>query len=116
MQNGPHSGPRRGAAAPLAAGLSHVAPETPWLCAPPSPAVRPLQRIESPAYSPRQDAAVMGITRGGAKLASGRCQLRRLDGPRAPCTARREWTPRLRAANGIKLVCDFEGQVEWVVG
>ena len=33
-----------------------------------------------------------------------------------PTVARREWTPRLRAANEIKLVCDFEGQVEWVVG
>src|SRR5204862_6731766 len=70
MQNGPHSGPRRGAAAPLAAGLSHVARETPWLCALPSPAVRPLQRINSPAYSPGQNAAVMGVTRWGAKLAS----------------------------------------------
>ena len=33
-----------------------------------------------------------------------------------PTVARREWTPRLRAANEIKLVCDFEGQVEWVLG
>ena len=33
-----------------------------------------------------------------------------------PTVARREWTPRLRAATEIKLVCDFEGQVEWVLG
>jgi hypothetical protein len=30
--------------------------------------------------------------------------------------ARREWTPGLLAVKEVKLVCDFEGQVEWVLG
>jgi hypothetical protein len=28
----------------------------------------------------------------------------------------REWAPRLPAVQDMKLVCDFEGQVEWAIG
>lgn len=30
--------------------------------------------------------------------------------------ANREWAPRLAVVREMKLVCDFEGQVEWAVG
>jgi hypothetical protein len=33
-----------------------------------------------------------------------------------PTVTNREWAPRLLVVQEMKLVCDFEGQVEWAIG
>jgi hypothetical protein len=33
-----------------------------------------------------------------------------------PTVTNREWAPRLPVVQEMKLVCDFEGQVEWAIG
>ncbi|MGH7538835.1 MAG: AMIN-like domain-containing (lipo)protein, partial [Gemmatimonadales bacterium] len=38
------------------------------------------------------------------------------DGQGRPTITDREWAPELPAVKQLKLVCDFEGQVEWAVG
>lgn len=70
-------------------------------------ATRPIRRCGS-----GEEVSLAGTSRLVVRFQPARAH----DDRGTPTIAGREWVPRLPVVQELKLVCDFEGQVEWAIG